>query len=480
MEVQETSQKALEKFMGPGGGVVFLAQDPHYLGDLNDEALGDLYRLLHNEYVQKALRNPSGHPLEFEVEPLKAELVMTREFKTRKISPPKLDDSLTKAYLDLNNRVRKADEKTYEAVTQPDVYDQHIHNIKNMSGSGDGATEEAGTPAHTHNVINFMPAAVSIDGYKSDHPGKVDVKVGKSAFRVTKRDEDGTLHWTADFALFTKSEEQRLVAGIVYEPDIIDAQGDSASAGEILKACHNFMIKQGALGIMHERRIRKGESAIVENFIAPCSYMEGTQPVLKGSWIQVHKVLDDVLWQDLKAGKYTGYSMGGKARDESKAPPFIQKRESLPEPKGFVKFALILKQDVQKVIRRVGDKWCVFQEGGGRRLGCHDSREGAFQQLAAVEANKHLTQKHLSDSIFKAGEYVITQEKMSGVCTRCAKLMKKRGIHKIKVATLMDRNKFKRMFAIRRSSISHDGICRKYSPDAVLFRDAVRKLESVR
>jgi hypothetical protein len=40
------------------------------------------------------------------------------------------------------------------------------------------------------------------------------------------------------------------------------------------------------------------------------------------------------------------------------------------------------------MIRKKGDKWCVYSKDG-EKLGEHDPRAGALRQLRAIEARKH-------------------------------------------------------------------------------------------
>lgn len=44
---------------------------------------------------------------------------------------------------------------------------------------------------------------------------------------------------------------------------------------------------------------------------------------------------------------------------------------------------------IQETIKKVGkDKWAVYPKKGGRRLGTHDNKDQAKNQLAAIEVNK--------------------------------------------------------------------------------------------
>jgi hypothetical protein len=125
---------------------------------------------------------------------------------------------------------------------------------------------------------------------------------------VTKKDGELEI-----FLPFVKTDlEQRTVYGVVYEPDVVDAQGDSASADEIRKACHDYMINSRKTGLMHKEDVT-GKAPAIENYLAPNDMVIGNQRVRKGTWIMAHKILDDSLWNDVKSGKLTGLSMSGKA-----------------------------------------------------------------------------------------------------------------------------------------------------------------------
>jgi hypothetical protein len=478
-------------------GCAHLASDSYYLGDLNDEGLIHLYELLQSEYktledkkkdkkVEPSYSDQPSYSTHGANEFLRAEVNLRSEFHNRSLPLPgegELSNYFLETVVKPFTKASKKDGK-HDAVTPPDASDEHTHIIKGLDENGDGATEESGTPAHTHNVDNWMVLPVTVDKYKSDHPGKVLLKAEKTSLRVTKRLEDGSLEWEADFKIFKVNEDQQLVGGVVYEPDIVDAQGDSAPADEILKACHNYMIKSMTLGEMHEKKVKKGDSYIVENYIAPCNFIQDNQIVRKGSWVMIHKVVSKDLWKNIKDGKYTGFSMAGRAKDVSKSPLF-GKNDNTPQNLTLKNFLNILKggHDVEKVIRQVGDQYCVYDSKGKTKLGCHPTREEAFKQLAAIETNKHLTPKHLSETeiekeIGAPKELSITYEQMKGICRRCSGLMKRGHIQKVRISTIINKNKFKRMFGIRRSTSGHDGLCRKFCSDPKLFITHVQKLQT--
>lgn len=128
--------------------------------------------------------------------------------------------------------------------------------------------------------------------------------------RTVVKNEDGSMDLFIPFAKV--DEEQRVVYGVVYEPDTVDAQGDHATGEEIRKACHGYMMNSRRTGLMHKDDITEKAPA-VENYLAPNDMIIGNQRVKKGSWIMAHKIHDDGIWKDIKEGRLTGLSMSGKA-----------------------------------------------------------------------------------------------------------------------------------------------------------------------
>jgi len=105
-----------------------------------------------------------------------------------------------------------------------------------------------------------------------------------------------------------KSEEERVVYGVVLEPGTKDLQGDIVRPADVRKACHEFMMKSQKVGHEHNG---PAHASIIENYIAPLDFECGGQRVRKGSWIMVTKIHDLNLWEAVKSGDITGYSIGG-------------------------------------------------------------------------------------------------------------------------------------------------------------------------
>lgn len=111
----------------------------------------------------------------------------------------------------------------------------------------------------------------------------------------------------------TNPEDERFVLGIVLEPDVIDSQGDTYSADEIRRAAHLFMEEFGGLGVMHRMSV-DDDVKILESYLAPTDFQIGDVTVRQGTWLLAVRVLGDVLWDQIKAGELTGFSIGGNAR----------------------------------------------------------------------------------------------------------------------------------------------------------------------
>jgi hypothetical protein len=107
-----------------------------------------------------------------------------------------------------------------------------------------------------------------------------------------------------------ESGEERTVTGIVLEPEIEDSQTDIYSEDEVRKAAFWFMENDGALGRQHEKLLGKG-ARLLENFLMPIDAVIDGQDVKKGTWIMTWRVVDDAVWGDVKAGRLTGFSIGG-------------------------------------------------------------------------------------------------------------------------------------------------------------------------
>lgn len=140
-------------------------------------------------------------------------------------------------------------------------------------------------------------------------------KAAKAAEEAAQKDSEGL----AAFIPIAKAiDEEQTVSGVVLKPETTDAQGDIYSADVIREAAFNFLAnynKDTKLGHQHKDfKNWRGRFALVESYVAPHDFVLGDTIVTTGSWVMTVKVLDSKIWAMVKAGKITGFSIGGKAR----------------------------------------------------------------------------------------------------------------------------------------------------------------------
>ncbi len=107
--------------------------------------------------------------------------------------------------------------------------------------------------------------------------------------------------------------ELRMAMGVVLEPDEVDAQNDTISAETIRKAAHGFMAHYQNMGLQH-KMLANDKVQLLESYIAPVDMEVNGDRIKAGSWVMATKYNDDELWAAVKAGGFTGYSIGGFAK----------------------------------------------------------------------------------------------------------------------------------------------------------------------
>jgi len=120
--------------------------------------------------------------------------------------------------------------------------------------------------------------------------------------------ECGKIQKAYSVPIIVSKGDQMIVYGVVSEPEVVDLQGDRLSESEIRKACHRFMQTGQEIRKEHSE---PAKASIIESYIAPTSFKCNGQQVRKGSWVMAVKVHDPSLWQDIKSGNITGFSIHG-------------------------------------------------------------------------------------------------------------------------------------------------------------------------
>lgn len=148
------------------------------------------------------------------------------------------------------------------------------------------------------------------------HVSFVDKGANKKSFFLLKSEQE--LNLTKEIKLIAKEDETKQLAyGLVYEPDVEDAHGDSMTAEEIEKSAHYFMQHQH-IDKQHNFDDSTDYGHVVESYIAPADLVIGGVDVVKGSWLMAVKASDSV-WEEIQKGEVTGFSLAGMAEIEEVA-----------------------------------------------------------------------------------------------------------------------------------------------------------------
>ncbi|MDN0189866.1 MULTISPECIES: XkdF-like putative serine protease domain-containing protein [unclassified Bacillus (in: firmicutes)] len=200
-----------------------------------------------------------------------------------------------------------------------------------------------------------------------------------------------------------EADEQKLVYGIVYEPDTVDAHGDFMTAAEIEKAAHGFL--KDAREIDKQHNFQGGVGEVVESYVAPADFEMNGETIKKGSWVLVTKASEEV-WEQIKKGEITGYSMAGTAET-------IEKQEEKPVPqvktdeKGLFNllknFFMGKQQQVyEEPVTKAGRK---FSASNLQEIkNAHTALGNLLSQVETEEEEKEMTSEEVTKSIQAALE----------------------------------------------------------------------------
>ena len=135
----------------------------------------------------------------------------------------------------------------------------------------------------------------------------VDKAANKKKFAIIKTEATPTFE--RSIPILKVDDERRIVTGIVYEPDALDAHDEFMTAEEIEKSAHQFLKDYRNIDKQHD--FVGGQADVVESWIAKDDGKLGEQEIKKGAWLISVHVPDDDTWGEIKKGELTGFSMGG-------------------------------------------------------------------------------------------------------------------------------------------------------------------------
>lgn len=151
-----------------------------------------------------------------------------------------------------------------------------------------------------------------LENVKVTHVSYVDKAANKKSFFLTKAEGKPTFE-TAVKLVAKADDPQKLVYGVVYEPETEDAHGDYMDAETIEKAAHSFMEDYQQIDKQHDFTTSAGK--VVESYVAPVDMTIEDTTISKGTWVLVTKATDE-MWEDIQKGEFTGYSLAGTAEVE--------------------------------------------------------------------------------------------------------------------------------------------------------------------
>jgi len=151
--------------------------------------------------------------------------------------------------------------------------------------------------------------AIEISDAKISFVSLVDKAANKRQFLITKAN-GGQARFSTLGKILKVDAGTHYVTGVVYEPLVEDAHGNFMTEAEIQKAAHWFAKNGDKVDVQHSFEAVEGVT-VVETYIAPCDMTVGETAIVKGTWIMTAEVENAEVWEKVKKGEVTGFSMGG-------------------------------------------------------------------------------------------------------------------------------------------------------------------------
>lgn len=182
---------------------------------------------------------------------------------------------------------------------------RQVNFISRMRGNSGSLTDEKGKPSRK--LLSLLvwghdprKSRKAVEPLVMTPAKKRDVRVIKSEeLAKLDRDDNGDL---------------RLATGIVLEPNIVDAQGDTYTADEIRRTAHLYMLDYQNISLQHRETINQ-KARLVESWLVPDEGAEiGGTRLTPGTWVMTVRIFDDELWEKTKKGELSGFSIEGFAK----------------------------------------------------------------------------------------------------------------------------------------------------------------------
>ncbi|MCY7812847.1 XkdF-like putative serine protease domain-containing protein [Bacillus inaquosorum] len=237
---------------------------------------------------------------------------------------------------------------------------------------------------------------------KITHVSYVDKAANQKQFFFMKSDKQPDFQKEVK-VLAKEAGEEKLVYGIVYEPDTVDAHGDFMTATEIEKAAHGFLKDARQIDKQHD--FHGGVGEVVESYVAPADFEMNGETIKKGSWVLVTKASEEV-WEQIKKGEITGYSMAGTAEtiEKQKEKPVSQEKADEKGLFNLLKNFFTGKQQqvYEEPVEKAGRK---FSASNLQEIkNAHTALGNLLSQVETEEEEEKMTSEEVTKSIQAALE----------------------------------------------------------------------------
>lgn len=127
-------------------------------------------------------------------------------------------------------------------------------------------------------------------------------------------------------------EEHRLFLGVVLEPEEYDLHKDIYSGEAVRKACE---LEQSYLqsNVQHVAQVDNSVVEVTKSFIQEVEATIGDQVIKAGTWLREAKIHNDSLWEAVKKGEFTGWSIGCTAQCDDVPVSCIKSEEDIEKAK---------------------------------------------------------------------------------------------------------------------------------------------------
>ena len=151
---------------------------------------------------------------------------------------------------------------------------------------------------------------------------------GGSKWRRPDADLAGPIAWSASVEIQKFDEEKRMITGWLSIANdlngnpVIDAHGDIIPVEELESAARGFMMEYRQAGVMHRKF--DGVGSVVESFVFTNEKMEAMgipKGIVPEGWIITMHVEDAEVWDAVKRGELSMFSLGGVAISEDAGMP---------------------------------------------------------------------------------------------------------------------------------------------------------------